>query len=74
TAAPTPVATSVAARAATKAKASAKPAAARRYTVRRGDSLWSIARRHGTTVARLKAVNGLRSSTVRPGRRLVVPA
>jgi LysM repeat protein len=73
-AAPTPGATSVAARPVTKAKARAKPAAARRYTVRRGDSLWSIARRHGTTVARLKAVNSLRSSTVRPGRRLVIPS
>jgi hypothetical protein len=56
------------------AKAPARKAAARRYTVRKGDSLWSIARRHGTTVARLRAANGLRSSAVRPGRRLTIPA
>ena len=74
-AAPAPVAKVAAASAAATAKAAAKakPASARRYTVRRGDSLWGIARRNGTTVARLKAANGLRSSTVRPGKRLVIP-
>jgi LysM repeat protein len=56
-----------------KAAVKAKSASARRYTVRRGDSLWGIARRNGTTVARLKAANGMRSSTVRPGKRLVIP-
>ena len=30
------------------------------YMVRRGDSLWSIARRHGTEVSRLRAANDLR--------------
>ncbi len=33
-------------------------------TVTRGDSLWSIARRHGTTVDRLCALNGLRRDSV----------
>ena len=49
-------------------------AATRRYVVRRGDSLWEIARRNGTTVSRLRALNGLRSSTVKPGQRLALPS
>ncbi len=40
------------------------------YTVRRGDSLWNIARRFGTTVDRIKRDNGLRSDTLRPGQSL----
>jgi len=42
------------------------------YTVRRGDSLWNIARRFGTTVDRIKTDNGLRSNTLRPGQRLSI--
>jgi len=45
-----------------------------RYRVRSGDTLWGIARRHGTTVARLKSANGLRSERVQPGQRLVIPS
>ncbi|MCZ6725876.1 MAG: LysM peptidoglycan-binding domain-containing protein, partial [Acidobacteria bacterium] len=40
------------------------------YTVRRGDSLWIIARRYATTVDRIKRDNALRSNTLRPGQRL----
>jgi membrane-bound lytic murein transglycosylase D len=47
-------------------------AAGGRYTVRRGDSLWTIARRFGTTVDRLKRDNGLRSSSLQPGQSLLV--
>ena len=43
------------------------------YKVRRGDSLWSIARKHGVTVADLKRANNLRSSTIKPGQTLVIP-
>ena len=46
----------------------------KRYRVSPGDSLWTIARRHGTTVAGLQKANGLRSSHVEPGQRLVIPA
>lgn len=49
-------------------------AATRRYQVRRGDTLWGIARQHGTSVARLRALNSMRTSTIRPGQALVVPA
>ncbi|HEY8470560.1 MAG TPA: DUF5715 family protein [Longimicrobiales bacterium] len=43
------------------------------YRVQRGDSLWSIARRFGTTVARLKEENGLTSSKLMPEQVLRVP-
>ncbi|HSL82015.1 MAG TPA: DUF5715 family protein, partial [Thermoanaerobaculia bacterium] len=43
------------------------------YRVRPGDSLWTIARRHGTTVQSLQQANGLRSSRIRPSQVLQVP-
>lgn len=46
---------------------------ATRYTVRRGDTLWRIAQAHGTTVSRLKAVNAIRSSRIKPGQVLSIP-
>jgi len=44
-----------------------------RYTVRRGDTLYSIARRFGITVAALKRANGLSIDLIRPGQRLLIP-
>ena len=44
------------------------------YRVNRGDTLWSIARRHQTTVTELKQLNGLRSNRIAAGQVLVVPA
>ena len=46
---------------------------ATRYRVRRGDSLWAIARRHGTSVERIKDVNDMRSSRVIAGQVLLIP-
>lgn len=46
--------------------------ARRIYRVRRGDTLYSIARRHGTTIDQLKAWNKLRGNTLTVGTRLVV--
>jgi hypothetical protein len=48
-------------------------AAVRSIRVNRGDSLWTIARRTGTTVDDIKALNNLRSSTIQPGQVLTVP-
>ncbi len=45
-----------------------------RYTVRNGDSLWTIARRHSTTVSRLRTANGLRGSRIFAGQVLTVPS
>jgi LysM repeat protein len=43
------------------------------YRVRRGDSLWTIAQKLGTTVARLRAENDLRSNRIYAGQVIVVP-
>ena len=44
-----------------------------RYEVRRGDSLWTIARDHNTTVERLRTANKLRTSRIFTGQVLEVP-
>jgi hypothetical protein len=43
------------------------------YYVRRGDSLWDIARDHGTTVEQLRSANSLRGSRIYAGQVLTVP-
>ncbi len=43
------------------------------YRVRPGDSLWSIARRHDTTVERLRDANQVRGNRIVPGQVLVIP-
>lgn len=45
----------------------------RLYRVREGDSLWSIAQRHGTTIEAIQQANGLRSSRVLVGQVLRIP-
>ncbi len=50
----------------------AAPAAS--VTVKAGDTLSKLARQHGTSVARLRQLNGLRSSTILVGQRLLVGA
>lgn len=42
--------------------------------VQPGETLYSIGRRHGVSVAAIKDANGLSSDAVRPGQRLVMPA
>lgn len=50
-------------------------ASVRRHTVRRGESLWTIARRYDTTVKKVQAANRLGSRNhIRPGQRLVIPS
>jgi hypothetical protein len=48
-------------------------AAGGRYRVRPGDSLWGIARRHDTTVPRLRSANNLNGSRIYPGQVLTLP-
>jgi len=43
------------------------------YRVRRGDSLWTIPRAHGTTVTELRSRNNLRNSRIFAGQVLEVP-
>mgnify|MGYP005619603941 CR=1 FL=1 len=54
--------------------ATAAPDAVLEYRVRRGDSLWTIAREHGTSVDRIRAENRLRSDRIMVGQTLKVPA
>ncbi|WP_221030975.1 LysM peptidoglycan-binding domain-containing protein [Actomonas aquatica] len=61
--APTPVTTA----------ASADETSSKSYTIQSGDTLGRIARRHGVTVAELKAFNNLRSDLVRVGDTLSIP-
>ena len=44
----------------------------KRYKIRRGDNLSSIARRFGTTIRRLKSINKLRSNRIQRGQVLLI--
>jgi membrane-bound lytic murein transglycosylase D len=57
-----------------RSKPPARRASGRHYQVRTGDTLYRIAVRHGTTVARILAVNSLPTrKTIRPGDRIKIP-
>lgn len=43
------------------------------YIVKAGNTLFSIARAHGTTVSALRAANGLNTDTIYVGQRLTIP-
>jgi membrane-bound lytic murein transglycosylase D len=58
------------ARATQVAQAKAQQASKRYYSVRRGDNLSEIADRYNVSVKRLKSLNGLRGSLIRPGQKL----
>ncbi len=49
------------------------PSSGTTYVVRAGDTLWGISIRFGTTVAALKAANGLTSNIIYVGQVLVIP-
>ncbi|NKB86839.1 MAG: LysM peptidoglycan-binding domain-containing protein [Acidobacteria bacterium] len=44
------------------------------YVVSRGETLWRIARKHGTTPAAIQRANDLRDTTIYPGQELRIPA
>ena len=49
-------------------------AKSRTHRVRSGESLYTIGKRYGVSVDRLKAANGLRRNTIRVGQDLVIPS
>jgi len=53
--------------------ASPVPSARATYKVKKGDTLPSIAKAYGTTAAKIKAFNGLTSSTLKVGQVLKIP-
>lgn len=56
-----------------RASSSAAPTTASHYTVRNGDSLWLIARRHQVRLNDLMRWNGLNETSVlRPGQKLII--
>ena len=57
-----------------KAKTKAKPkASASRYTVRKGDTLSTIASRNGTSVSAIKNANRISGTMIRDGQKLIIP-
>jgi membrane-bound lytic murein transglycosylase D len=54
----------------TKLAGKSKSSSSRFHSVRRGENLSLIAARYETSVTKLKRLNGLRGSTIRPGQRL----
>ena len=49
-----------------------KPGRMVTYTVKRGDTLERVARRHGVTIPSLRATNGIRATLIKPGQTLLV--
>jgi membrane-bound lytic murein transglycosylase D len=51
-----------------------EPVTTESHVVRRGDTLSTISRRYGVSVAALREANGLNSSTIHPGQSILIPA
>lgn len=57
----------------TSSKSTTKKSSGSSYKVVSGDTLYGIARKRGSTVAKIKAANGLKSDVIRPGQVLRIP-
>jgi LysM repeat protein len=54
-------------------KSKSKPPAVVRHTVKRGDTLSSLAKRYGSTVSKIQRANGISGSMIRVGQSLKIP-
>lgn len=52
--------------------AKSKNTGAKTHTVRKGESLFAIAQKHGTTVKKLQKLNGLKGNKIKPGDKLKI--
>lgn len=50
-----------------------KPPATRYHTVKRGDTLYGLSKRYGTTVGKIQSANNLRGTIIQIGQRLQIP-
>lgn len=57
----------------TTLKPKIKPPSVVRYTVKRGDTLSTIANRYKISVSKIQSANGLRGSVIRVGQNLKIP-
>lgn len=53
-----------------KAEPSTKKSTPRTHTVRKGESLYKIAQKHGMTVKELQRINGIDGSKIKPGDKI----
>ncbi len=44
-----------------------------RHVIKKGDTLWGLSRKYGTTVTAIQRANGLKGSNLRIGRTLLIP-
>lgn len=56
----------------TSTSKSSKTTSTTNYTVKKGDTLYSISKKYGVSVANLKAWNGLKSNSIKVGQKLTV--
>ena len=62
------------ARASTRSTSHGKKSRTKRVRIGNGDTLWSVAQRNGVTVAAVKRANHMRSSHLKKGQTLSIPA
>lgn len=56
-----------------KKKSASSKGSSTGYAIKKGDTLGAIAKKHGTTVAKIKAANGMSSDNIREGKSLKIP-
>ena len=54
-------------------KGNVAPVPGANYTVKKGDTLYSLAKKHGTTVVAIQKANNLKNTLIKAGQKLVIP-